>query len=231
MPDSTDLQKVLSVRPSRSSWFALRWGALAASVVVLTAVFVARYPLFHARYQPAKIVVTPVETPYSSMSEKKVPAELDAMRDDRIAQKPVPEAIAKPRPEPKHMTAKPQATLDFEESGQVRVSAAPKSDQTMNSRVQNLPLEGRNMRALTDLTASEGKSPSAPQPVGGIAKDKNEIGSASSNPALVAKESTVKGDVSGTVIDPSGAVVANAKVTVGGPIGTKTATSDLQGKF
>ncbi len=230
MPGSTDLQKVLSLRPSRSSWFALRWGALAASIVV-AGVFVGRHSLFHARYQPAKVVVAPAPTPYANMSEKKVPAELDAMRDERAAPKSVPQAIATQRPERKHMTARPQATLDFEESGQVRVSPQPNPNQTVNSRVQNLPLEGRNTTALSDLRGSESKPPSAPQPVGGIAKDKNEIGSASSSPALVAKESTVKGDVSGTVVDPSGAVVANAKITAGGAIGTKTATSDLSGKF
>jgi len=230
MPGSTDLQKVLSLRPSRSSWFALRWGVLAASIVV-AGVFVGRHSLFHARYQPAKVVVAPAPTPYANMSEKKVPAELDAMRDERAAPKSVPQAIATQRPERKHMTARPQATLDFEESGQVRVSPQPNPNQTVNSRVQNLPLEGRNTTALSDLRGSESKPPSAPQPVGGIAKDKNEIGSASSSPALVAKESTVKGDVSGTVVDPSGAVVANAKITAGGAIGTKTATSDLSGKF
>jgi len=153
------------------------------------------------------------------------------MRDDLVAEKPLPLVVTKQRPEPKHMTAKPQATLDFEESGQVRVSAVPKSDPTTNSRVQNRPLENRNMTALTDLTASETKPASAPQPVGRIAKDKNDIGSALSSPASMAKESTLKGDVSGTVVDPSGAVVANAKVTAGGPIGTKTATSDPNGNF
>src|SRR6266571_9124226 len=57
MPGTTDLQKVLSLRPSRSPWFALRWGALAASVVVVAGIFVARYPLFHTRYQPSKIAI------------------------------------------------------------------------------------------------------------------------------------------------------------------------------
>ncbi len=231
MPGTTDLQKVLSLRPSRSPWFALRWGALAASVVVVAGIFVARYPLFHTRYQPSKIAIAPAPTPYANMSEKKVPPALDAMRDDRAVQKPAPPVMTAERPEPKHMTAKPQAILDFEESGQVRVSAAPNPNQTTSSRVQNLPLQGGNEISLTDPPASEGNAARAPRPMGATAKDKDAIESADRSLGLFKKESTAKGDVSGTVVDPSGSVVANAKVTMGGPIGTKTATSDPTGRF
>jgi carboxypeptidase family protein len=49
--------------------------------------------------------------------------------------------------------------------------------------------------------------------------------------SLLAQESTVKGGLAGTVVDSSGAVVANAKVTLVGPIGTTTATSNGQGYF
>ena len=48
---------------------------------------------------------------------------------------------------------------------------------------------------------------------------------------LFAQESSVKGNLSGTVFDSSGAVVAKAKVTLTGPIGTSTATSDSEGRF
>ncbi|HZR31717.1 MAG TPA: TonB-dependent receptor [Terriglobales bacterium] len=47
----------------------------------------------------------------------------------------------------------------------------------------------------------------------------------------LAQESAVKGNVSGTVVDPSGAVVPNAKVTLSGPQGTRTATTDGSGRF
>ena len=49
--------------------------------------------------------------------------------------------------------------------------------------------------------------------------------------SLFAQESAVKGGLSGTVMDSSGAVVASAKVTLVGPTGTKTATSDGEGRF
>ena len=48
---------------------------------------------------------------------------------------------------------------------------------------------------------------------------------------LLAQESTVKGNLGGTVFDSSGAVVTGAKITMVGPIGTKTTTSDANGHF
>jgi len=47
----------------------------------------------------------------------------------------------------------------------------------------------------------------------------------------VTSESTVKGSVSGTVYDSTGAVVPGAKVTLLGPMGTKSETSDGTGSF
>ncbi len=49
--------------------------------------------------------------------------------------------------------------------------------------------------------------------------------------ALLAQESSVKGGLGGTVYDSSGAVVANAKITLTGPTGNKTATTNGEGGF
>jgi len=49
--------------------------------------------------------------------------------------------------------------------------------------------------------------------------------------SLFGQESTVKGSLGGTVYDPSGAVVAKAKVTIIGPIGNKTTSADGEGRF
>src|SRR5437868_1671037 len=49
--------------------------------------------------------------------------------------------------------------------------------------------------------------------------------------AMVAQETTVKGNLSGLVEDASGAVVPGAKVTLSGPQGTRTATTDAGGRF
>jgi hypothetical protein len=46
-----------------------------------------------------------------------------------------------------------------------------------------------------------------------------------------AQESTVKGNLSGTVTDPSGAVIAGANVSLVGPIGERTAATDAEGRF
>ena len=48
---------------------------------------------------------------------------------------------------------------------------------------------------------------------------------------LIAQESTVKGNLGGTVIDSSGAVVPNVKVTATGPIGTRAVNTDAEGRF
>ena len=48
---------------------------------------------------------------------------------------------------------------------------------------------------------------------------------------LLAQESAVKGSLGGTVFDSSGAVVSGAKVTLTGPTGTRTTSTDSSGRF
>ena len=47
----------------------------------------------------------------------------------------------------------------------------------------------------------------------------------------IAQESTVKGNLGGTVTDPSGAVVAGANVAITGPTGQRSMTTDAEGRF
>src|SRR5580765_7447097 len=47
----------------------------------------------------------------------------------------------------------------------------------------------------------------------------------------VAQDSSVKGNLGGTVVDPTGAVVPGAKVTLSGPTGTQTINSENDGNF
>src|SRR5215469_10079865 len=49
--------------------------------------------------------------------------------------------------------------------------------------------------------------------------------------AAVAQESAVKGNIGGIVTDTTGAVVPGAKVTLTGPTGNETVTSDAEGNF
>jgi hypothetical protein len=48
---------------------------------------------------------------------------------------------------------------------------------------------------------------------------------------LLGQESTVKGNLSGVVLDQSGAVVVGAKATLNGPQGSKSVTSESDGRF
>src|SRR6266700_2051492 len=118
-PESAEAQKVLSFQPKRSSSLVFRWAALAASVVIVTAAVIARYPVFHARSKSPAAVTAPASR-YPKVAEEKVPAEAEKMRDAVRAQAPTPSPspVSKERPEAKHMTAKPQAGLEFDDSGQ-----------------------------------------------------------------------------------------------------------------
>src|SRR4051812_25582378 len=44
-------------------------------------------------------------------------------------------------------------------------------------------------------------------------------------------ESSVRGNLSGSVVDASGAVVQGAKITITGPTGTKSDTTNQEGQF
>src|ERR1700704_945218 len=49
--------------------------------------------------------------------------------------------------------------------------------------------------------------------------------------AAVAQDSSVKGNLGGTVVDSTGAVIPGAKVTLSGPTGTQTVNSEGDGNF
>jgi len=49
--------------------------------------------------------------------------------------------------------------------------------------------------------------------------------------AQATAESSVRGNLAGTVADPSGAVIQGAEVTITGPVGEKSATTDAEGRF
>ena len=49
--------------------------------------------------------------------------------------------------------------------------------------------------------------------------------------AQASAESAVRGNLAGTVADPSGAVIQGAQVTITGPVGEKNSTTDAEGRF
>ena len=274
LPDSQEIQKVLvpQRRPFTFRRWIFGWGALAASVAV-AAVFFSTHRVEDVSQSPSPaataLKITPTNGPATApapapalandngmkVAADKAPQELvqlqtaqDAVhRDSNKARMAVPAAKSEPKPQPeaRRMTAKPQANLDFDESGQVRVSApgsptAASSDEisesemkskSAGSRVQNLPLEGRNLGALTSVApAASTPVPAIPQTIGGPLAGKNAIGSAYSRPDLD-KKTLLVGNLGGTVLDASGAAVANARVTIVGQSGERSVTSDAAGKF
>jgi len=234
LPGHSHTQKVLAVGKPRPR-FAIRWATAAACVVIAAAVFVGRHeltrttPAAQKSESPAGYVQPP------TMAMEKAPAEMDAMRESQAPAKIVaaaPKALA----EPKHITAKPSVALNFEQSGQVSVvppasPTSPASDRVVESRLKDLPIQGRDMGAL--VGASPANAPTLSQNSVGQSATANERAYAYSAPATfgLAKQFAVAGVLGGTVVDPSGAVVANAKVTTVGPAGTKTITADADGKF
>ncbi len=201
LPESAEAQRILALKPNRRPALALRWGALAASLTILVVVFT-------ARYQSRGPVMQKAISAPAQIAAERAPAEMDQMRALPAERRNEAPVKTRALPQAKPMTAKPQANLNFDDSDQVRVSALP------------LP------------TLDQNKEPaSPPQPVGGRDKEQNSIGTTSSVVGQLAKESPVGGNLGGIVSDPSGAVVANAKVTLIGPVGAQTVTSDPEGKF
>jgi hypothetical protein len=228
LPQAPDAQKVLV--PQASRWhFAMRWGALAASVIVIASVFAVRHELRRGPAQSAK--VRPATEGYvnTKIAEEKVPAEVENMRLAPSEKKTEP-APTRERPDLKHMTAKMQRTLTFGKSDEVQVSPPASSNLMVESRaMQDLPVQSRKEADFNDLAAIPPGAASASSPAN--AKDKNAVGLISAGMPASAGRANLKPHLAGTVFDVSGAVVPNAKVTTVGPIGTETVTSDTQGKF
>jgi carboxypeptidase family protein/photosynthesis system II assembly factor YCF48-like protein/putative zinc finger protein len=247
LPQPAATQKVLT--PSPRPWhFALRWAAVAASVVVVGGVIAVRHELLR---KPMQVATTgPMVDSYakSKVAEETVPPEVDNMRQaqgvNEIAShpgkkvSPVPERV---RPDLKHMTAKMQASLAFGKSDQVSVSPpvrpAVVAEFSQKTAIQSataganaspeMPIQGRDALDLKDLSANQPAA--APPPVPLVGNDKSDA--ASVRTGALAKQADAKPHFEGTVFDASGAVVPNAKVTTVGPIGTETVTVDAQGRF
>ncbi|HLW52521.1 MAG TPA: carboxypeptidase regulatory-like domain-containing protein [Candidatus Angelobacter sp.] len=215
----------------RRSSFALRWGMLAAAIAICAVLLVATR---HRGVTSAYKQTVPAKAPGQIAADLKTPpelAEMHALRDDRVVGKTgvTREADAnKVIPTPKHMTAKPAAKFDFDQSGQVRMTPRSEAAQTAN-----LQTEGRNSVTMDKLDASTAASAqAAPSAIGGLVQNKNAAAyTAASGQGQGVLAKIAAGNLGGTVLDPSGAVIANATVTTVGPIGTRAAQSDSQGRF
>jgi hypothetical protein len=119
---SAETQQVLAVRPNRGLRLALRWGTLAASAAIVAF-------LFTSHYSARKSANLPTARQAVQIAAEKTPPEIDhlAMGGKVSEAKQEEPTETKARPPAKHMTAKPEASLAFDSSGQVRVRSAPSS--------------------------------------------------------------------------------------------------------
>ena len=110
-----ELESQVVVKPSyKSPRLALRWGTLAASVIVVGAVLLADRGMFNQHSRGVQM--------YDAVPAPKV-AELKEPASNRPAAAPAAiDALAKDRPPMKHMTAKPRARMQFDQSDQVHFS-------------------------------------------------------------------------------------------------------------
>jgi hypothetical protein len=130
LPDPPEAQQVFSPSSSSTPWrLALRWAALAASVVIVGSVLVTNRGIFT---QHLTRVTTPAKDTSQQVAELKTPPEVD-----QIAEAPAIKAAAKVRPPAKHMTAKPQASMRFDQSGQVHFTTTPSASEAPQSADQS----------------------------------------------------------------------------------------------
>jgi len=135
MPEA-ETQQVLT--PSyKSPRLAVRWATLAASVIVVGAVLLADRGIFN---QHARIEQRSADATSQKIAELKAPsvAGQASPADDKVEGAPAIQAFAKVRPPLKHMTAKPQATMQFDQSGEVHFAspqAASGANQVSAARV------------------------------------------------------------------------------------------------
>jgi hypothetical protein len=225
--DSAAPQKVLSFEGRRASRFAVRWGAVAVAIAVAAVLFVGtRRNSNVALYKQQ----TPEKAPATTTAELKTPGELRdilASRDDR-AKANSPRADGnKIIPTPKHMTAKPSAKFDFDQTDQVRM--APESHPLENDK---FIAQDRNVNGLAKVQPGAVAAAGTGAAVGGSIRGQNAIQSnTTSGQSQAALAQMAQANLAGTIVDGSGAVIVNANITMDGPLGSRQTQSDVRGQF
>lgn len=157
LPEIPELQKVMVPQPRPFGRWGLGWGALVASVAVLAIFFTNR--LEYRNQTSAKVAIAPAAAPESEtkIAADTTPAELDqiqAKRDaDRAKVSTNLTTEPKPQPEAKHMTAKLQPELVFEDSGEVRLRNQQKSPDALARKDENTGAQGSSGAAAPAASA------------------------------------------------------------------------------
>jgi hypothetical protein len=134
--------------PRKQPRFGFRWATLAASVIIVGAVLISDRGIFREHpVQNREIAIT--STPVSATSSPKTEAsDQEPTQPSRAANDNRP----KMRPPAKHMTAAPQASLQFDQSGEVHFAAAP------TARDVNAAPAAREAGSVGQFAGSAGKA-------------------------------------------------------------------------
>ena len=162
-PDSVTAQLAMAYRPNRITHFALRWGAVAASIVIVAGgLFITRRELLTSQHSVSEQKPAPAAY-YDKLAEKKAPPELDSAQNAEApaAPKQSSAAVAKTRPAEKHMTAKLQEKMSFDESGQVRVLNERESPSAASGMDANSHVAKANEKNKRRDDSASGNAPSA----------------------------------------------------------------------
>lgn len=118
--ESADYQQAFAL-PRKQSRLAFRWATLAASVIIVGAVVISNRGMFTEHSALKREIATYSTPPTETASPKTEAAVHEPAEPARAAEETRP----KVRPPAKHMTAAPQASLQFDQSGEVHFAAAP----------------------------------------------------------------------------------------------------------
>jgi len=239
-PSATESQPVVSA-PRARPLFALRWGTLAACILIAAVFLVSRHQtptqqLANGVPQTAPPVASPATAMDAIVAAEKTPAEFSGLRDKLPAKVAAPSTV-NGHAEPKHITAKPEESMTFADSGEVRLKESEAHVDAGQSReLSTVATAQQNVVALKQMPPAAAPSNVAgPVKAGGtvsgvVGADANWSTQAAAN-GPEKKDLTAYGYVAGTVFDASGAVVPNVKVTALSPLGSQTAISDQAGKY
>ncbi|HZQ19309.1 MAG TPA: YCF48-related protein [Terriglobales bacterium] len=118
LPETADNQQAFAL-PRKQPRFGFRWATLAASVIIVGAVLISNRAMFTEHSVQNRDIAT-----YSA-PEVTSPKTEAAVQERTEPTPAADETRPRVRPPAKHMTAAPQASLQFDQSGEVHFAAAP----------------------------------------------------------------------------------------------------------
>lgn len=147
LADAAETQSILAIKPRPR--LAVRWATLAASIVILGSVVITNRQMFVGHSQRA---TTPLTHPDLGVVAQ------GASGAEPSAQVGAKQPSAKVRPALKHMTAKPQADLQFDKGDQIHF-AARQSPNSATASVDQVAASAYGKAASANIAAAWSVSP------------------------------------------------------------------------